>query len=140
MEEEMIKIKKVLVFGVFDMLHDGHRFFLKEAATYGDSLTIVVARNKSVLLHKGKQPRQTEELRKQTLELSVPYATVVLGDETPGSFQILEQEQPSIIALGYDQDALRDALLDYYRDRKYAPEIVLITGHREDELHTSLLH
>jgi FAD synthetase len=140
MEEEKNKLKKVLVFGVFDKLHDGHRFFLEEAHKLGDSLTIVVARDQSVLLHKGREPREPAATRQAALASSFPNATVLLGDEISGSWQILSEQKPDIIALGYDQNTLKKELEAYYLNHTNKPSIVSIIDHRGDELHTSLLH
>ena len=41
-------MKKVLVFGTFDGLHEGHKDFLRQAKQYGDHLTVVVGRDSTV--------------------------------------------------------------------------------------------
>ena len=44
--------KKVMVFGTFDIFHKGHENFLKQAKKLGDCLTVVVARDETVLKFK----------------------------------------------------------------------------------------
>lgn len=39
------KFNRVMVFGVFDGLHPGHRAFLRQARKKGDKLIVVVARD-----------------------------------------------------------------------------------------------
>ena len=48
---------KVMVFGTFDRLHDGHRFFLREAEKLGTTLFIVVARDSMVVTHKKRSAK-----------------------------------------------------------------------------------
>jgi cytidyltransferase-like protein len=140
MEEKITQKKKVLVFGVFDRLHAGHHFFLEEAAKEGELLTIVVTPDHAVNILKNRAPKESAELRIKNLKQYFPKAVILEGDKTPGAWNILESEKPDVIALGYDQENLRSALLSYYKGRGLAPSLVTITPHRGEELHTSLLH
>ena len=45
---------KVMVFGTFDYLHEGHKDFFRQAKQYGDELVVVVARDETVKQIKGK--------------------------------------------------------------------------------------
>lgn len=58
----IMKSKKVLVSGCFDLLHGGHVAFFKTAATYGD-LYVSVGRDNNLFLLKGKMPFFSEEER-----------------------------------------------------------------------------
>ena len=49
--------KRVLVFGTFDLLHQGHRYFLTQARRFGDTLIAVVARDEFVEERKGRTRR-----------------------------------------------------------------------------------
>ena len=40
--------KKVLAFGTFDILHNGHSFALKTAKKLGDHLTVILARDATI--------------------------------------------------------------------------------------------
>ncbi|MBI3332066.1 adenylyltransferase/cytidyltransferase family protein [Candidatus Peregrinibacteria bacterium] len=92
---------KILVFGTFDRLHPGHRFFLDHASSRG-VLHVVIARDLNVERIKGRKPMQTEAMRKKKIEEAYPHATVVLGD--PKDFLVpVRTIQPDLILLGYDQ-------------------------------------
>ena len=94
----------VLVFGTFDKLHPGHRFFLSEAKKYGDQLVVVVARDHNVEKVKGRRPSQSETERLANI-LAVPEvaeARLGLADYSKKE-QVIDEIQPDVICLGYDQ-------------------------------------
>ena len=93
-----------MVFGTFDMLHDGHLDFFKQArALAPDSLLIVsIARDRSAERIKGAAPRRTEVARMQLVEECPLVDEVVLGNEE-GFIEHIKRAAPDIIALGYDQ-------------------------------------
>ena len=94
-----------MVFGVFDGLHAGHRYFLNQAAKYG-KLTIVVACDASVQNLKNKTPKHSEEERMAAIHTMMPEATVVLGDERQGTYEVVKNHRPAMICLGHDQNEL----------------------------------
>lgn len=94
-------MSRVLVFGTFDGLHPGHRFFLGEAAKRG-VLHVVVARDATVQHVKGKLPQLNEQERKSAIQSAYPDAHVLLGDAKDYLASIYSV-QPDIICLGYDQ-------------------------------------
>jgi FAD synthetase len=47
---------RVIAFGVFDGLHEGHRHFLREARKLGGRLTVAVAHDEAVVMLKGRRP------------------------------------------------------------------------------------
>jgi len=49
--------KKVLVFGTFDGLHEGHKNFFKQAREFGDFLVVVVGRDSTIVKTKGRPPK-----------------------------------------------------------------------------------
>ena len=59
-------MKKVLVFGTYDIFHKGHEYFLKESKKKGDYLIVVVARDSTVKKIKEKQ-LNNEKFRKKVL-------------------------------------------------------------------------
>lgn len=94
--------KKVMVFGVFDLLHKGHIHFLKQAGRLGDFLIVSVARDKNVKRIKGHQTVWSEGKRVsalQSLLIADKVMLGVLGDPLPH----IRREKPDIICLGYDQ-------------------------------------
>lgn len=97
-------IKKVMVFGTFDLLHEGHLYFLNEAKKHGDYLTVVVARDVTVNKIKNKKPKHDELSRKKNIEATKIADKVILGAKKL-SFQCILDEKPHIICLGYDQNS-----------------------------------
>jgi len=95
-------MKKVMVFGTFDIFHLGHISFLKQAQKYGDYLSVVIARDKTVLSVKGKFPKNKEESRVEKVLESGLADEVVLGNEN-NKYKIIKKFSPNIICLGYDQ-------------------------------------
>ena len=93
--------QRVLLFGTFDDLHPGHRFVLDEARARGD-VSVVVARDGTVLKIKGRAPLQSQDDRMQAIRDAYPDATVIPGDERDYMASV-RAVQPDLILLGYDQ-------------------------------------
>ncbi len=94
-------MKKVLVFGTFDVFHKGHEYFLKESKKYGDKLLVVIARDETVKKVKGKNPKNNENKRKKVVEDSGLVDKAVLGYKDD-RYKIIEELKPGVICLGYD--------------------------------------
>lgn len=100
---------KVIAFGTFDIVHPGHLFFLKEAKKLGDFLVVVIARDQTVARLK-KHPTKNNETARLSQVTSFGVADkVVLGSLTD-IFEVVRQENPDIVALGYDQTFFTDEL------------------------------
>src|SRR3989338_4317096 len=103
---------RVVVFGTFDPLHEGHRDFFRQARALGDALTVVVARDSWIRVVKVREPREPEAQRlRQTAEL--PEVTeALLGDEWPASdsYRLLGSLSFDVVALGYDQEPSIEAV------------------------------
>ena len=133
-------MKKVMVFGVFDRLHSGHLHFLREAKGYGE-LVVVVARDSAVLKLKKRRPAENEQRRIKSLKKLLPTATVVLGDQVRGSYDVIKKYKPDIICLGYDQNLLESDLKEKINEKLLSKlELVNINSHKPKELHSSLLN
>ncbi len=111
----MKKVKKVLVFGSFDGLHNGHRFFLREARSRGDYLIAVVAPDKAVRELKNRAPHAPHEVRRAAILSENLADEAVIGDERQDSWEILSRHKPALICIGHDQDALATALADFIK-------------------------
>lgn len=95
-------MKKVMVFGVFDLLHPGHISFLKQAKRLGTHLVVSVARDVNVKKIKGKSPVFEEKKRMEHIkQLKLANKVVLGGLKDP--WPHIKKEQPDIVALGYDQ-------------------------------------
>jgi len=94
-------MKKVLVGGVFNLVHPGHIFFLKKSKEFGDYLIVVVANNRTAHLTK-KYPLVGQVIRKRNIEKLGIADKVVIGDEVD-FMKVVRKEKPNVIVLGYDQ-------------------------------------
>ena len=57
------KKSQVVVFGIFDGVHEGHRDFFQQAREYGDALMVILGRDSSARSLKSRAPRYSEEER-----------------------------------------------------------------------------
>ncbi len=95
-------MKKIMVFGTFDIFHEGHRNFLKQARRFGDYLIVVVARDKTVIKIKKRKLSNKETKRVNVLRASRLADKVILGN-LGDKYQVIKKRKPDIICLGYDQ-------------------------------------
>ena len=102
--------KRVVVFGIFDGVHEGHRDLFRQAREYGDELVVIVGRDKSAILLKSKEPRYTQDERLELVKQEKLVDEAVLGDEELSSYDVLKILRPQVICIGYDQDALESDL------------------------------
>ncbi|MBN2094475.1 MAG: FAD synthase [Candidatus Aenigmarchaeota archaeon] len=128
--------KTVLVFGTFDIFHPGHEFFLKEAKKHGDTLEVVVARDKTVEEVKGMAPRNDERKRVFVLQ-SLDYIDEVILGSLGDKYQIIEALEPDVICLGYDQKAFTDNLGEEIKKRGLKAEVIRINKALEPEVFKS---
>lgn len=128
-------MKKVIVFGTFDLIHPGHVHLLKKAKEYGDFLVAVVSRDNTVCHVKGKNPINKEGDRvNNVMKLGIA-DKVVLGC-IDDKYQIIADEKPNVIALGYDQKVFVDKLADIIDDNV---QIVRISPYLPDIYKSSKL-
>lgn len=122
-----------MVFGVFDGLHEGHRRFLSDAMSRATTLIVVVARDASTQVRKGKMPKMSESERLKAVSEYLRGATVVLGDETEGSWHVIDEHDPERVFLGYDQGEMSRELkrmgipftfLDAFEPGKYKSSVL----------------
>lgn len=139
----MTEIKKkniaVMVFGTFDGIHDGHRYFLNEAKKFGDKLIVTVAKDNTVKNLKGHFPDRPLPNRIRDLESENLADEVLAGDQEIGKWQIIERINPQIICIGYDQKDLEEALKKAIREKGLSCKIEIIKPFKGDLLHSSIL-
>jgi FAD synthetase len=97
-------MKRVMVFGTFDILHPGHIYFLDAAKKYGDFLIVSVAREKYVRKRKKRKPVHSEQDRKKMVTALESVDKVVLGS-TGDYIRHIVGQKPDVVCLGYDQQA-----------------------------------
>ena len=132
-------MRKVMVFGVFDGVHEGHRAFLREAKTYGDYLIAVVAQDPVVEILKGRAPRANLAERFEHLKTDDSVDEVVVGDAELGAWEVLGNHRPHVIALGYDQRALKEELETHIEELDWRPELKVMSSYEPSVRHSSLM-
>ncbi|MBV9159905.1 MAG: adenylyltransferase/cytidyltransferase family protein [Candidatus Kaiserbacteria bacterium] len=97
-------MKRIMVFGTFDMLHEGHLDFFRQARALVPvpRLIVSVARDSAVARVKGGAPRRRELERLALVEACDLVDEATLGDEE-GYMAHIKLFEPDVIALGYDQ-------------------------------------
>ena len=98
-------MKKIATFGVFDMIHPGHVKFLEKCKSLNkdSELTVVIARDSTVIKEKRKKPIMSEEHRKYVIQALKPVDKAILGNEGSDKLKIVEKIRPDIVVLGHDQ-------------------------------------
>lgn len=129
-------MKKVMIFGTFDILHCGHLHMFKQAREYGDFLIAVVGRDANVEEIKGIGPMHNETERLDLISQIKLIDKARLGDKID-VYKVIEEEKPDIIALGYDQRAYIDKLADAITNFGLSTEIVRLTEYQEKRLKSS---
>lgn len=133
--------KKVLVFGVFDGCHEGHKYFLETAKNLGNELIVVIARDEIVLKMKNRVPKFSINKRISDIENLSIADVITPGDTEINSWEVLKKYQPNIIAVGHDQIKLQEALKKIQHQFPFIEGIIEIdTHHREKYSSTQLLH
>jgi glycerol-3-phosphate cytidylyltransferase len=131
--------RKVLVFGTFDIFHEGHWDFLRQARKHGEFLCVVVARDVTVLNVKRHTPRYSEQERVAAIKKSELADEVVLGS-LDDRYEVVRQYKPDVICLGYDQKQsvaeLRRKLNESGMDRT---KIIKLMPYKPEKYKSSLL-
>ena len=99
----MEKKIRVLVGGVFDILHVGHIHFLKQAKELGDELVVIVAHDETVRKQKHRDPINPAEDRAELLRAIRYVDEVYIGSPGTIDFNLVKRINPDVIAVGPDQ-------------------------------------
>ena len=137
----LTKSKKriVVVFGIFDGIHDGHRNFFAQAKEHGDELVAIVGRDLASLRLKKKQPKHSEGERLNFVLQDQNVDLAVLGDEEQSSYNVLEGLSPNVICFGYDQtDLVKDVRIWMQKTGKNI-SLRQLDAYRPEKYHTSIL-
>ena len=127
-----------MAFGTFDIFHAGHRNYLAQAKALGDFLVVVVARDETVLRIKSQWTQYSEEERREVVEESGLADEVVLGS-LEDKYAVIEKYRPSVIALGYDQEANLAELTERFKNLKLKAEIVRMESFEPEKYKSSKL-
>ena len=125
-----------MVFGTFDLLHDGHIHLFREAKKYGDYLIVVIARDSSVKKIKGIEPHQNELLRLEKVRNVAFVDNVVLGHEDD-FYKVIEENKPEVLCFGYDQNKMN--VEEELKKRRIKAEIVTLEAFAPETFKSSLM-
>ena len=92
-----------MAFGTFDIVHEGHINYLKQAKALGGFLIVVVARDYNAERVKHRKPQNNEKTRLEVVQKLDFVDAAVLGDREMRSWSTIQKHRPQIIVLGYDQ-------------------------------------
>ena len=135
----MLRPKTVLIFGTFDGLHEGHRFFLSEARKLGERLIASVAQDSTVERFKKRSPKQGRAERMAALMQNGLVDEAVAGDVALGNWSAVKKYAPHIVALGYDQTKLEEKLREFIMKEKLSIEVMRIEANDPNRLHSRFL-
>jgi cytidyltransferase-like protein len=132
---------RIMVFGTFDGLHEGHINFFKQAKNLMKSsfLIVSIARDKNVIKIKKKKPILSENERFALVKKSKFVDKVVLAGKVKYLPHILK-EKPDIIALGYDQKAYVKNLKKDLKNKGILVKIIRLKPYKEKIYKSHLLH
>jgi cytidyltransferase-like protein len=142
-----IKQTRIMTFGTFDGLHQGHLNFFKQAKNLSPKagpkpfLIVSIARDKNVFKIKGEMPRLRESARMLLVKKCKLVDKVVLSG-TKNYLPHVIKEKPSIIALGYDQKAYVANLKKDFKNKSlvgFSTKIVRLKPYKEKIFKNHLL-
>lgn len=132
---------RIMVFGTFDMIHEGHRDFFRQARALAANphLIVSIARDSVVERIKGRRPVHSEVIRMAAIGTEAGVDEAVLGDSDGFATHIIDS-RPEILALGYDQEGeYVDTLEETLRHAGLEVRIERLKAFRPDEFKTSKL-
>ncbi len=131
-------MKKVLVFGSFDILHPGHLYFLRQAKGAGDKLYVVVARDSTIYEVKGKKPKNSEIDRLKKVKQLPMVDGAVLGS-AKDKYAFIRKLKPDVICLGHDQKAFTYGLKDALSEEGLDTVIIKVKPYKRHIYRSSIL-
>lgn len=120
----------VMAFGSFDVLHPGHLYFLRQAKKQGDKLMVVIARDSTFKKIKNQEPKYTERERLEHVRAIPAVDKAMLGYEAD-PYEIIEEINPDVICLGYDQNSFAENLKEKLKQRGMEPKILRLGAYKE---------
>lgn len=118
--EEEIKIKRVITYGTFDLLHYGHINLLRRAKEYGDYLIVGLSTDE-FNAEKGKKSYFDFEKRKKLLE-AIRYVDLVIPENNwEQKASDMHEYHIDTFVMGNDWEGKFDYLKDEGVEVKYLP-------------------
>ena|ERR1051326_3774315 len=131
------KNKNVLVWGTFDLLHNGHKLFLKKASLFGNLFVIIIPDN-IVFQNKIRLPIEDAAIRKLKVE-RLNYVKQAFIDCIEEGLLCIDSIKPNILCFGYDQDKVWEDILLKELDRKGYKVLVKRLDKYANGIHTKNL-
>jgi len=125
-------MKKVMIFGTFDIVHLGHLNLFRQARKLGDYLVVVVARDKTSKKIKKITLVNNEKERLEFLKNIKSIDQAILGNKID-YYKVIKTEKPDVIALGYDQQNFIDKLEDKIKEFKLNTKVVRMKSHKPEQ-------
>lgn len=128
-----------MVFGTFDILHEGHRNLFLQAKQHGDYLIAVVATDKNTREIKKKEPLHPEQERLETVQAEFNVDLAVVGDGSD-PYKVITAHKPDIICLGYDQhNCFEERLTSKLKEYQLNIPVIRLNPFQPDKYKSSLL-
>ncbi len=138
--KKRVKPNKVLVFGVFDLLHSGHKHFLRQASRQGEQLVVVVARDKVVSKIKKLKPQQNQITRLRNIKKLPFVQTARWGDKVRHhQYHMIKLIKPDIVCLGYDQKPNLKQVKQELRQTGLNPKFIRLKSYQPHKFKSSLI-
>lgn len=135
-------VTRIMVFGTFDIVHEGHKDFFKQARKLAGKskpyLIVSLARDRNVKKIKGRTPDASERKRLARIKAlpEVDKAMLgALGDHLPH----IVKEKPDIVALGYDQKAYTHGLRINLKRAGWLCKVVRLKSYKPRIYKTSII-
>ena len=135
-----IKPTKVLVFGVFDLLHPGHKHFLRQASKHGQQLVVVVARDKVVSKIKKLKPQQNQVIRLRNVKKLHFVQAARWGDKVRRhQYHMIKLIKPDIVCLGYDQKPNLKQVKQELKKAGLNPKFIRLKSYQPHKFKSSII-
>ncbi|PIP69187.1 FAD synthase [Candidatus Nomurabacteria bacterium CG_4_9_14_0_2_um_filter_32_10] len=140
-KKDVDKKTRIIVFGTFDGLHRGHLNFFQQARGLVKEcfLIVSIARDRNVIKIKGK-PSFLDEKKRMILVRKSKLVDKVILSGLKNHIPHIAKENPSIIALGYDQKVYVKNLKKDLKDKGILVKIVRLKPFKEKIYKNHLLN
>lgn len=96
------KMKRVITFGTFDVLHVGHLNILEGAARYGDHLIVGVSTDELNITKKGRLPVYSQDERIRIVHALRSVDQVFLEESLEDKEQYIRRYHANVLVMGDD--------------------------------------
>ena len=128
-----------MVFGVFDVVHAGHKAFFAQAKKYGNYLIVALTQDHIVEHLKLRLPKKSFVERFDHLKKEDFVDEIVIGDAELGTYEVVKKYKPDVIALGYDQKVLKKDLESHKKEFQWPLQILVMESFEPKKYHSSIL-